>query len=504
MKRIKKGFVIMLSLAFFTLPAFVTTGCNLRDQGDLSITFFHGGYGQAWAHALAARFYEEEGIRISINPDANLQIQNMLENGTEHDMIFSHNIPWELAAARANSLIVPICDVFDREVTPGVTFRDRMVPELVNHARLDFNGRLENARYFRVPWTNGAGGLVYNAAMFERHGWKVPTTYEELYALAGYIYERRIPVDPNDRRPNAPRIVPFAWKSNTYYWNYLVFNWWVQMQGLESFYDFKNLTRGADSFNPASDYMLPEAFGLWYNLVGRNPQFSFPNATGIHFMAAQQNFAMGHAAMMPNAQWFESEIREFINPEIFRPVMMETPAAPGAKTDENGEVIKVNFNVSDDSIIIPALGLGGSPRSAARIENAKKFLIFMARPDNARLFTEQTMGVMLPFIYTEEDLEQIGNQTDFSRSIFHINTTHYKFDLITQHPMVLANGELFLAYGPGPGGGHFYGDAYRHNNPTTASTRFNYMGNFITAHGRAVTNWNRWYTTANQRFEGLL
>ena len=117
---------------------------------------------------------------------------------------------------------------------------------------------------------------------------------------------------------------------------------------------FKNLTNGPDSFDPASDYMLPEAFGLWYNLVGRNPQFSLRNATGIHFMAAQRNFAMGHAAMMPNAQWFESEIREFINPEVFRPVMMETPAAPGAKTDESGDVIRVNFNVSDDSIIIPA------------------------------------------------------------------------------------------------------------------------------------------------------
>jgi len=40
--------------------------------------------------------------------------------------------------------------------------------------------------------------------------------------------------------------------------------------------------------------------------------------------------------------------------------------------------------------------------------------------------------------------------------------------------MVLANGELFLAFGLG--GGHFYGDAYNHNNPTTANFRFDYMG----------------------------
>ena len=111
---------------------------------------------------------------------------------------------------------------------------------------------------------------------------------------------------------------------------------------------------------------------------------------------------------------------------------MPAPAAPGAKTDGNGEVIRVNYQVGGgDSIIIPAC--------SKNKEEAKRFLAFMCREDNAKLFTERTLGVMLGLVY--EDLDGIAEKylTSFSKSVFEINMNSVKFNLYSQNNMVLNN-----------------------------------------------------------------
>lgn len=432
MKRFSRICAFALTLAF----AFgMVYGCNNGSNYQLKISFYDGGYGTAWAYALAQKYEEETGVTVTVEPSKTLQadIPNMLQNGTDNDILFSHGIIWELPALQGR--IEPLNDLYEMECDNG-TVEDRILPELLEDCKLKFDGN-----YYKLPWTNGAGGLVYNKVLFdkygEQYGWKVPETYEELVELCEKVEEAAIVVNPEAPAFNQRTLKPFAWSSETYYWDYLVFDWWAQLEGIESINNYKKL-ESVDVLDPSKGYKFPEAVQLWVDLIkphevnGVMRDYSIEGSSGRDYMSAQNDFINGYALMMPNAQWFESEMRDNIDPEVCEMIMMPAPVVPGAKTDENGDVIRVNYQVGGgDSIIIPAC--------SQNKEEAKRFLAFMCREDNAKLFTERTLGVMLGLKY--ESLDGIADRylTSFSRSVFEINTNSTKFNLYSQNNMVLNN-----------------------------------------------------------------
>ena len=118
--------------------------------------------------------------------------------------------------------------------------------------------------------------------------------------------------------------------------------------------------------------------------------------------------------------------------------MMSTPLMARAKVDENGEAIRVNYQVgAGDSIIIPSC--------SQHKKAAKEFLRFLAREENCKLFTEKTMGVMLDFEYSSFD--GIENATAFMKDVYTINTTSQKFNLYSQNAMVIS-GVVSLEWPP--------------------------------------------------------
>ena len=95
--------------------------------------------------------------------------------------------------------------------------------------------KLEDGHYYKVCYTQGAGGLVYNKTMFEQNGWSVPTTYAELKALCKTIADAHLMTD------NLEPIVPIVWSGadREYYWDYIVFEWWAQLGGEEAINNYK-------------------------------------------------------------------------------------------------------------------------------------------------------------------------------------------------------------------------------------------------------------------------
>ncbi len=424
--------ISMLCVLTFVLALFCGTaaGCA-RESHELKLSFYDGGYGSAWAYAMAEKYEQETGIKITVDPSKTLQadVANMLQNGTDSDIIMSHGIIWELPALQGK--IEPLDDLFAMECDDG-TVEDRVVPEILNDCKLKFDGK-----YYKLPWTNGVGGLVYNKVLFDKYGWEVPTTYEELAALCETIESAKIVVNPSAPVHSQRTVKPFAWSAETYYWDYLVFDWWAQLEGIDSITNLKNL-ESADVFDRTKSYKFPEAVQLWTDLIkphevnGVMRDYCIEGSSGRDYISAQNDFINGYAAMMPNAQWFESEMRDNIDPELCQMMMMPAPAVPGAKTDSEGNVIRVNYQVGGgDSIIIPA--------SAPNKEAAKQFLAFMMREDNAKLFTERTLGVMLGVKY--DNLDGIADRylTPFARSVFEINKDSKKFNLYSQNNMVLNN-----------------------------------------------------------------
>lgn len=428
MKKITAA-ILAMALLVVSLAGCVGGDSNNNDN-TLKITFYNGGYGETWANVLAKKFTEETGIKVELEPNSNLQaeVPNMLQNGTDCDLIFCHNIAWETPAAQGK--IELLDDLFESKVDE-TTFKERLVDSAVEECSL-------LGHYYKVPWTNGAGGIVYNKKMFEKNGWEVPTTYSELAALCEKIVNDAVPVDATNTKPNAPKIVPFVWSSSTYYWDYVVFDWWVQLAGIEAIEEYKKL-ESPDVFDPNGSFSaFVQAVEAWKSLVADHPEYSMENSSGKLYTAAQMDFINGYAAMIPCAQWLESEMSDYIGEETCEMALMSTPLMDGAKVDENGEAIRVNYQVgAGDSIIIPSC--------SQHKKAAKEFLRFLAREENCKLFTEKTMGVMLDFEYSSFD--GIENATAFMKDVYTINTTSQKFNLYSQNAMVIS-GVVSLEWPP--------------------------------------------------------
>ena len=221
--------VLIMALVMALGVGLAFSACSTTEW-DLKIAVVHKEYGQRWINALARKFEDETGLVVEVEANPNLQseIPNRLQNGSDDDIFFSHGITWELYAAQG--YLEPLDDLYEMGVSEGVTFGSKVLPQFRSAAQ--FNGH-----YYKVPWTNGTGGLVYNKKMFEDNGWSVPTVYSnpnnpDCDPAVGDVglmeLCEKILADTDGE------VKPFVWSSETYYWDYVVFDWWAQLAGVDA------------------------------------------------------------------------------------------------------------------------------------------------------------------------------------------------------------------------------------------------------------------------------
>lgn len=476
MKKIMAGILtVIISLGL--------VACNTAgSSNDLKIAVYLGGYGQAWINNLARDFENENpGVKVTVeaNPDLAADIPNRLENGSNDDLFFSHGIAWELSAVKGE--IEVLDDVLQQEVENGIKLIDKIDQSLLNTTMM-------NGKHYKLPWTNGVGGIVYNAKLFRENNWEVPTTYEDLLALNDQIIADNVIVDPNSSRPRT--VKPFVWSQETYYWDYLVFDWWAQVEGVDFFTEYNKL-KSPDMFNPEKYPGLKIALEAWADLVAKNPNHSVEDSVGKQYIASQMDFINGHAAMIPNAQWLESEMISNIDPEKVEMRMMPAPFLKEAKKDANGNPIRVNYTVgAGDSIIIP--------KKAPNKELAKKFLLFLARDENIKMFTEKTSGVLLAMDYSNVDFSD-SNLSEFSKSVLEISENSQKFNLYSNSLMAL-EGKLSTEWPPQKL--QHYATLFNHYNTReylqdpegflAAGKGYDVGSIFTATYNEIVRNWNKW------------
>jgi N-acetylglucosamine transport system substrate-binding protein len=408
MKKLLATFILVVSILSLV-------SCK-TDDSSLKLATYLGGYGRQWITKLAEKFQDENpGVTVDIEASPGLtgEISNRLQNGSNDDIFFSHGISWEKAAVQ--NQIEPLDDLYNQIVENNLSFAQKIEPSLLRTAKF-------NDHYYKVPWTNGVGGLVYNAKMFSENGWTVPETYDQLVALCDQIYNAKIKIDPTDTKPNAKTIRPFTWSADEYYWDYLVFDWWAQLEGTAFFDEYVQLG-SPDLFNPDLHPGQTQALQAWIDLVAKHPQYSIDDSAGTTYMASQMNFLNGHSAMIPCAQWLEMEMVDNLDPAKMEMRLMPAPLLPNAKKDDQGNPIRVSYSVgAGDSILIP--------KAAPHKELAKKFLLFLAKDENIKLFTELTHGVMLGFNYENVQFDQTS-LTPFSQDVIRINQESHKFNVYT-------------------------------------------------------------------------
>lgn len=173
-----------------------------------------------------------------------------------------------------------------------------------------------------MHWANGPCGLIYNKTMFEENGWELPRTTDDLIRLAETIR------NANLKAPGNKTVYPFAWagQNASNYWQYVSNVWWAQYQGENGFTDQQGVYQGThDDFwqftyngSVAEGYKVYEQTGRLEGMkvleellrYDRRAMNYDSNALTWEHIAAQQEFLLGRAAMIPSGDWMENEMRK--------------------------------------------------------------------------------------------------------------------------------------------------------------------------------------------------
>lgn len=328
-----------------------------------------------------------------------------------------------------------------------------------------------------------------------------PASYYDLWQYCNDVASARLRVTEGD--PDSAIIVPFTWsgKSEEWQWDYVVFDWWGQLAGPETMNTFKNFGNVTENFeidwtkvndpnqevfNPEknavvrnsdgtvnkeeSDYIgwaeFSQAYSLWYNLVALKPEWSDGTIGSYGKFENEQAFVSGQAAMTPAACWIEYESKVYLERSGQTISIMPTPTVSEVKLDAAGKVI-LPYETTGAASVIDAIradsksehvieidgkrynrvsftsSFGDSvmiPEKASNIELAEKFLLFMQREDNAKLFTRTSGGTVLPYQYEYWNAFVDENGADqatlWQKAIFEIDRNSTKFNNYTKHPMM--------------------------------------------------------------------
>lgn len=437
----------ILGTIIILIAAMALVACKSeRDESVLRISFAEAGYGRGWLENLKAKFEEENpGVTVELdgNPNMTANAGPKIENNRDlSDMYFLLETNWQRWATAG--YLANLDDVYEAIVEDDVTFKDKM-----RDGVKDFG--LINGSYYSIPWTEGVTGIVYNAGMFEDKGWEVPETFDELVDLTEQI------------KSEGAGIKPFTWPGQyAAYWNFVTYNWWAQIDGLDGikeFYEFDS----PEVYKSEGKLRALEAFET---LIGDQSN-SVNGVNGLIHTQSQLQFINGFAAMIPNGIWIETEMSK-VTPSNFRMKMMQTPTLEGAVET------KLNNPQIGDFIVVP--------KNAPNVELAKKFLILMARDEQLIQFTKDT-GTPRPFNY---DPTQIEGLSEFSMSALEIWKESKGIYAISKNPMYFSNDVNVF-----PESGVPYGDIYLGD--TTAEEAWTSDYNYV------VRRWDEFLKNNNMK-----
>lgn len=394
----KLKFAAVVMAAALSLPA-VLAGCSQADEGNyvgtLKIGYSRAGYGiefaEAWTEGYNAA-HPDEQIKFIIDDTVDgAYIGSRLQTNTELCDIFMvmetgwHN--W----ARAG-YIEPLDDLMTMENEDGNVFGETLRDEYENY------GLLDGVRYVLPQSGPTPPGFAYDETMFKEYGWEIPTTVDELKALVDEI--NALPVNNDADTDND--IAPFAWGGMVAgYWNSPVLTWWAQYDGydkVKAYYDMETV----EVYNQREG--LKKGLEIFRELICTGegvPKNSLDGAMSKNHIRMQNDFILGRAAMMVGVYGLQNETAQLVDEDTVLK-MFYPPFIEGAKTDENGDPIRIMISEGQDFMFIPS--------ASQNKDLAKKFLLWISTNNMCRAYTRYS-SFIAPYKYDMQNIEGVSALT---------------------------------------------------------------------------------------------
>lgn len=365
----------------------------------LKISYANTGYGSLWLQVLSAHFIDENPeywILLDGDPGLTDSVSTKLDTGINLSDVYFLLASNSLNYSRSGWL-EDLAEVYNSKPDgeDRKTVYEKMPEKWQYHSWEPYLGEYKQYVY---PWTESITGIAYNKGMFDKYGWEIPKTVKELVALCD-----KIKVDTKGE------IAPFVYPGQVGGYFYIVYTWWLQSAGYDSIEEYFRF-EDVEVFNPEKqpEKGKLEALEAFVSLFGPDVDYSLEGSLSKNHTEAQLSFLRGEAAMIPNASWMETEMKDDM-PEGFQVRLMEAPYLDTARKNADGAYERYSMACSPDYAIIPS----GATQKAA----AKKFLSFISRDDMLLLFTKYA-GTLRPFEY---DITPVWSElTEFTKSCIEV------------------------------------------------------------------------------------
>lgn len=469
--------ILLIPSILFTV--FTVAGCgdtNISGSGqtnkkaDLKITYFNGGYGDAWITNMVARFEQANNVKVELNGvnEGNCGAEYFIKSGYNlSDIYIGECMPWQSLVRER--YLADLTDVYEAEVETRngkQKIKDFIDPKCLGHFYAQ--RQLKEAEYlpWAMPWSVQPNAMAYNEDILKsiRHistievsqgvigedgKWAAaPKTYQDLLAFTEDCNAFNDNSAEKQALNDTHGYVPFGFAggANLDSIGFPIITWWAEAQGLVtsnyenegSFYDFFNFGNTTNSnvgqtvdlgvFRQSGLELAYNTFDSYFIDEQGNFKNTLSNPKNNNLQQLQQLFVANRVKEKPVLTIASS----YLENEVIKNRYIDSDQ--DGKQDVNFKFMNVPKLYSEsenllygrlsDSMIIPA--------KAAHVDLAKQFLIFICSEQEIDNFTKDTNGGIRPF-NCDLRTETTGNEySAFVNSLFDV---YYNSNVFYEYPM---------------------------------------------------------------------
>lgn len=388
----------------------------------LNFEYLQAGFGDAPYQALAEAFMAEHDdvlVKLRPNKDINTTTASRLETKNNMSDIYIVRDVLEIQRWAAKGWVHDLKDdVYSAKIDGEETLMDLMDEDALEYSKV-------NDHFYSVPEYYNIDGFVYDAALWEKNGWEVPTTTKELEELCKKI---------KATSTVAPIVYCGGPNSADGYLYFATDGWMTAFEGrtnLKKFYAFES----PDVFKPENSR------GKWHGLTNLKTFFYgdyvMARSQDKDFMTAQKNIIDGDAAMMLNGSWFINENKRMLalNPNA-NIKMFKVPEV----SDSNNVKLRANGYATQTGKELIDCAVGASyfiPENAPHRDIAIEFLKFINKRSSSVLYTLNSNAVR-PLDYNLDSTSpEYKDMTDFGKSVLDMVKNNELFLPFSKSPLML-------------------------------------------------------------------
>lgn len=295
-------------------------------DGPVTVKVFKGGYGDDFFIEAGEEYAKEHNVEVKTEGDPRMwdRLRPDFVAGTPPDVSWPG---WGFNYWQT---------VYDGQIEPmdaylamppygeeSGTWRDSFDPELMKLGQYD-------GKQYLLPYHVNINGWWYNKTVFEKNGWTVPTTFEELLALGPKM--------------KAAGVAPIAFQGKyPYYMLYgFIYPWAISSGGVQAWNDCQSLKPGAWK----SEHILRAAKAVEQL---RDAGFFLAGTNALDHIQSETQFLQGKAGMIPCGTWLYSEMQGSWPPGVVAEFML-----PPVFADGKGDPTTVM--VAIEPFVIPSKG----------------------------------------------------------------------------------------------------------------------------------------------------